>query len=225
MFPGSRDQQLANMNNYKYGKNEYCKDEDKGVWFSHAPINVTDLRSGQNVGNNQNHAVNLVGTSGTTQSIQGGNQYIYFRIKDVHGTEEYYDDDNTDTSLSWVKSQYKYTADEAPGSTCMYLYPSLGDRYDLCLDTDIKGAYILLTPGDEIIVPIMVEYYVANGESINKTMAFDILPSLYQDPIPYTFTVVAKWEDDTLDKVTKSNKSYLRKLNNSKLIRYNTKIK
>jgi hypothetical protein len=196
-------------------------DNDKGVWFEH-PEAASNQCSGLNESGQTTHSFNPA--TDTIASIQGGNQYMYFRTRDVHDGTMYYGNDNSEDKLSWNGDQYKCDKNINLTENTMYLYPKLQDRYGLCLDTDIKGSYIVLAPGDEIIVPIMVEYYVASG-TISKTLSFDLLPSLYRDPVNYSFKVIANTTNSSLDKVIAAGKNKFNALRKSTPIRYQTKIK
>ena len=95
--------------------------------------------------------------------------------------------------------------------TFMYVYPKLTNRFGLCLDSNTIGSHLVIKPKEEIIIPIVVEYFInistdienesQRKDNIQKTLAFDILPSLYKDPISYQFTIIAKYENTPQDKV------------------------
>lgn len=192
MFPGNRDTQISEITNYKFDKQGYVGDpdptdgvfpSDKGVWFAHPTVN------------------------GKNRSIQGGNQFIYFRTRDINDGEEYYGpaDNNgfyDDKKLSW-DSKYISHPDSNTG-TGLYMYPSLSDRYSLCIDLNSVGSYLTLGPNEEILIPIIVEYQL--NKDLTKTMSFEIFPSLYKDPIAYTFNVTAKLDYTNQDKVISANK-------------------
>lgn len=230
MFPGSRDKQLYDLVNFKHEKSDYCGANEngemigyKGIWFEH-PKAPSSQCSGSNESGHTSHSFEPADTN-TIASIQGGNQYMYFRTRDVHDGTMYYKDENSEDQLSWNKGKYKYNDDGAQlEENTMYLYPKLQDRYGLCLDTDIKGSYIVLAPGDEIIVPIVVEYYVGSG-TVSKTLSFDLLPSLYRDPVNYSFKVIANTINSSLDKVIAAGKNKFNTLRKNIPIRYQTKIK
>lgn len=231
MFPGNSMMKLGFINNYKYNKNEYCKiikDENDellrtyyGVWFKH-PEHTDD-------------------TDGTLNnkkiySQQGGNQFLYFRINSVDGSESFYGEVNSDISktLSWDDKYINFDRSLGLGNlkdnSSLYLYPSLSHRYNLTADSENGGSYITLYPGDEILIPIIAEYRLEeNGSrhasSTYRTMSFDLLPSLYKDPITYTFRVHAKYNDTVQDKLTNSNKANFRKWWDGSQVKYNSKIK
>jgi hypothetical protein len=101
------------------------------------------------------------------------------------------------------------------------MYPKLSDRYSMSLDSNTVGDHLVIGPHEEIIIPIVFEYYIKDDSGdavINKTMSFEIWPSLYKDPISYTFKVTAKYSASSQDKVIASNKkkfsSWITKNNN-----------
>jgi hypothetical protein len=189
-------------NSRKFEKLEYCVNEvsdetqDKqGVYFEH---------------------------SGDEAATQGGNQYIYFRVKNVHTLDEMYVKGQQaffDNVLSCDKDYMKFvnnnsyenglnTSLNITTPTFMYVYPKLTNRFGLCLDSNTIGSHLVIKPKEEIIIPIVVEYFINNSEfatekkdNIQKTLAFDLLPSLYKDPISYQFTIIAKYENTAQDKV------------------------
>jgi hypothetical protein len=78
----------------------------------------------------------------------------------------------------------------------------------LCIDSDDARSYLIINPGEEIIVPLYCEYKVSKPNSlINKTISFDLRTSLYNDPVNYTFTLTAKNTTTVSDKLTLLNKN------------------
>lgn len=202
MFPGGRDVQISELKNYKYDKLSYTKGKNNGVWFMH-PTFVCPYCDHLDNGDNKEI---------TTKSIQGGNQFIYFRINDINNGAQYYGegDKQGDNILSTNKDFIcldDYKESELSKTKYAFLYPKLSDRYGLCINSDSVGSHIVLAPHEEIIIPIVFEYYLTDGQEISKTMSFEILPSLYKDPIAYTFKVTAKYQDTIQDKIIKSNKT------------------
>ena len=91
----------------------------------------------------------------------------------------------------------------------MFVYPKLNQKNSLQIQ---DSNHLILNPNDEILIPIVVEYNVngagsngGNGISktlkIQKSISFDILTSLYQDPTNYKVTFVAKYEHTDQDKI------------------------
>lgn len=180
MFPGSRDNQLYVITNHKFTKGDYCSAQNKGVWFEHPAANTNEMK------------------------IQGGNQFLYFRIKDAYTGESFYDTGDQKTSnniLSLEKDHTKYGGTSAPTATLMYVYPKVSNQYGLCLDSNQISGYLTIKPKEEILIPLVVEYYVEEDGSIYKTLSFDILPSLYKDPINYKLTINAKYQNTIQDEI------------------------
>lgn len=206
LFPGNRDNDIYNLINYKFKKEDYIGDgTEKGVWLE------------------------FPGDKETSNILQGGNQYLYFRVRDVNTGTPYYGDDNVDDGenklLSWKKDGYKYENGNNKSATLMYMYPKLNNKYNLCIESDSIGSYITLAPNSEIIIPIIVQYKVAENSETYKTMSFDILPSLYKDPITYTFKVNAKYNDTIQDRIISSIKKRYKDTINSDIVKYNTSFK
>ena len=49
---------------------------------------------------------------------------------------------------------------------------------------------------------------VDKATQVSKTISFDLLPSLYQDPINYEFTVTCKFELTPQDRALMNNRKY-----------------
>lgn len=196
LFPGNRDEQIANLLSKKYDKSSYCKTNgdvavlDNGIWMEYP------------------------GDSELESTIQGGNQFVYFRINDVNTGSNFYQESQL------TKDGFKTLVN---GSTA---YPKLSDKYSLCLDASTPGTYLTLGPNEEILIPI-VFIYKLNGEneSTYQTISFEILPSLYKDPIPYTFRINAKYSATSQDKVIMTNKKKFRSWWGGKDVNYKTTFK
>ena len=188
LFPGSRDHYINSLNNRKARVDDYYSGET-GVWID--------------------------GSEGL--KLQRGNQYLYFRIKDVNtGTALYFPGDQSvysdKLSLNPEYVKCPETSDKLnTNGNFMYLYPKLFREYDLCIDSNVAGAYHTIKSNETIIIPIVVEYFITGIESIEapksikKTMSFDILPSLYKDPISYQFTISAKSDLSIQDRLIINN--------------------
>lgn len=179
LFPGDRDTDIFTIGNKKGTASDYANSGEQGVWVDYG---------------------------GAEPRIQGGNQFMYFRIKGIYDNAPYYADDNQSGTLSWDKSKMSHPKDNQGG---LYMYPKLRDQYSLCIDAKSGGSYLTLGPGEEILIPIVVEYNIKDLTE-SRTISFDILPSLYKDPIAYTFTVVAKNSYTSQDKVLVANKKSFR---------------
>lgn len=215
MFPGGRDIDLYSLTHSKFTKDNYCKDKEKGVWIKH-PSHKPDC------GHKDEE---------TLKSLQSGNQFLTFRLNNPYTGEMYYTDEENFNAggdkLSMQGGQISFAGDDGNiaedenRKNGAYMYPKLSDRYSMSLDSNTVGDHLVIGPHEEIIIPIVFEYYIKDDSGdavINKTMSFEIWPSLYKDPISYTFKVTAKYSASSQDKVIASNKkkfsSWITKNNN-----------
>jgi hypothetical protein len=187
MFPGDRDIALYRNKSIKFNKVDYVgnsENQTHGVWMEYPD------------------------KDGLRNNIQGGNQFVYFRVNDINTGAGYYDVGDQsleDNKLSLQEEYIKYNNSKSLTGTSAWLYPKISNKYSLCLDDNSIGNNIILKPYEEIIIPVIFEYYVKDGETINKTMSFDIMPSLYKDPISYNFTITAKYSNTPQDKLVINN--------------------
>ena len=218
MFPGDRGASLDAVTNHKFHKEDYCDVYSLGTAPSGIPFEVYEMDEN--------------GKYGSRFYVQGGNQYLYFRKASLAMGTVYYEKGNELTSQTYNKLALGYPVTGAMNtnpevnaeyvkyglvpegasttltSPSMFMYPKLTNRYGLCLNTNTIGSNIILQPGDELIIPIVVEYYIDPtgpsaspntapgsdaGTGMCKTMSFDVLPSLYKDPINYEFIVNANY--------------------------------
>lgn len=214
MFPGGRDVNINDLINYKFAKEQYQEPYNitepkniQGVWFEHPKYKEQCSHT----------------TEETTYSIQGGNQFIYFRLTDPNTGEEYYKigDQSSKEFLSMDKDYIKAPQQEI-SNTCAYLYPRLTHRFNLTIESNVIGSYLILSPQQEIIIPLVFEYFVEENKSISKTISFEIFPSLYKDPIPYICRVNAKYQNSLLDDMIMTNQQHINNVWNENPIKYNT---
>jgi hypothetical protein len=166
-------------------------------------------------------------------ALQGQNQFLTFRTNDAWTGTLYYavgDNLNTDNIQSCTKIETIEPTTSAPIiiKPVMVLYPFVTDDYGLCINSDLEKSYMLLNPGDELIIPMYCEYRIispgAAYSNIKKTISFDLRTSLYSDPTNYSFTVIGKNNASITEKVQIANrKKLLQRLLNP--IRYNTTVK
>jgi hypothetical protein len=164
--------------------------------------------------------------------LQCGNHFLYFRINDINTGEPFYTsgnphDGNNDKNKNKLSSSEQYAKCEEldDSKTQAYMYPKLSHRFGLSLETNSVGSYFILGPKEEIIIPIVFEYYVKEDTQISKTMSFDILPSLYKDPISYSFRVTAKYQNSAQDKITATNQQQYKNWWGDSGVKYNTTFK
>jgi hypothetical protein len=104
------------------------------------------------------------------------------------------------------------TADDLYG---MCVYPRMYKTNGLLMSYKEAYSYMLLNPGDQIVIPVMVEYRLNNESTgqygqndpinnITKTIAFDIRTSLYKDPMHYEVEITAKYNNTPQDKLVGS---------------------
>lgn len=185
LFPGNRENKINNTLSSLFEKDDYCSKATEGVYFDYV--------------NNEE-----------ASRLQGQNQFITFRIKDVWDGEYYYSQ-NSDATIDDKQdiSNLPTINDTDRG---MVLYPYLLTKYGLCIDSDNIRSYTVINPGEEIIVPLLCKYKLdtnVSSDSIKKTLSFDLRTSLYRDPINYTLTVVAKNQNSINDDLTTKNKRRL----------------
>ena len=194
IFPGSKDASINSLpnENTKYMKSDYCTGTERGVW-------IVDV-------DKQNTAENLF--------LQTANQFVTFRIKNIIDQDLY--TEITESSkfkenlLAYNKSGVTApNINEPNNNNGMWVYPIVKDHNDLIIDNINNSLGRSIDPGEQVIIPIMVQYNLdgmSNLDLIKKTLSFDLRTSLYTDPINYSFTVVAKKVDTIQDKVLSNNK-------------------
>lgn len=206
LFPGRRDVLLNDLVNARYKLEHYCVDPKYGV----PNASLDEDKRGV--------WINYPGNNEDVLTLQGANQFIYFRLDDINDGEKYYaqGDQSEYARLSdsavFVKPSKTSDGKLMPWNekkTQAYLYPSVREKYALCIESDTNNAYITLAPGEELIVPMVFTYAVKSGESISKTISFDIRTSLYQDPSNYVFQVTAKNTASVQDKLITTNRKNL----------------
>jgi hypothetical protein len=231
-FPGKRKNPLNKAFSSKFDLNDYCKSYNYdnnygvyygGVWFecpgfskNNMPIETELIPS--------NWPVVAIDTDVRLSdiSLQTNNQFLYFRIKDLYGSQDYYNWGGTDMNNllslgtqtinpTLAESGIKYLSDpsQSPSQrTAMYMYPKLTKPYGLCVDSDDITGYMTVHPNEELIIPIIVEYSVGNDgkPEIEKTMSFDLWTSLYKEPVNYVFQASAKKEKTSSEQILDTQK-------------------
>ena len=208
MFPGARNNKINDIINskFKFNINEYCiPNKEQGVW-------IKTIYKEYDINKNPIFKEDF--------KLQTCNQFLTFRINDCFTAKQYYSDPKNNDTLSLLKPEKIKN-----GVSDMVLYPMLRDEYGLCLDSDNIKSYITIAPKSEIVVPIIVEYNLRDSSipQITKTMSFDIRTSLYNDPINYTFSITAKNNTTTQDKLLYTNRrSYgIKDIKNGGWVKYN----
>ena len=199
MFMGSSDTAIGeDLKNYKFDKDDF--------YSSYAGEGSGPFKNGSAVWINQiDSNKDRVFTEQTT------NQIITFRTRSPWDGEYYYAADTgsgpyTAISAYLPSQKNKYTAGLA-NDEGMLAYPYLIKENGLKLTYKETAKYMLLNKGDDIVIPVYVEYKLSNYNSVKKTMSFDIRTSLYEDPLTYTFTIEApkttKIENKLVSSLTK----------------------
>lgn len=148
---------------------------------------------------NDNEATNLC--------LQHLNQYVYFRMIDLYDGRKYYTYQGQniygiDNELSYDNRYVRKPAnDESIGASLLPIIPSLSS---ICIS---NGNRYILKPGESVDIGLEFKYLLANtssnsNPSIEKTMCVDIRPSLFADPLSYTFKVKAYYYDALLPRAT-----------------------
>lgn len=171
LFPGSRDVILNDSKSTFVNLKDYCggRDSNTGVWIAY-----------------DNTIAQVMNTKLQTQ-----NQFITFRINDAWNGTEYYSADAAVTTDN-VQSSTGLGRVLKEDENALVIYPYLTNTQSLCLNNDNVKSYIIIRPGEEIVVPMYCEYVVSKSlQHIKKTISFDLRTSLYTEPINYSFTVNA----------------------------------
>lgn len=196
LFPGNRDVTINRTASSVVNKNNYCNDINEGVWYKYQPNGM---------------------------ALQTQNQFITFRINDPWTGQPYYKAAvNTRSPYNESRLIDKVVVGDKLG---MVVYPFVSTKYGLCIDSDDVRSYIVINPGEEIVVPLYCEFVATEpNTSIEKTIAFDIRTSLYSDPTNYTLKIIGKNTTSIQDQLTIGNKRNIwnRLKNNSK---YNITVK
>lgn len=233
MFPGNRDLVLGGLKNSKFDKDDFSEGVDKGVWIR-SQFSKVNTNSGSNAGDWGSSSSNDIGNWDSSESssnignwdgdklkLQTCNQYITFRTKDINTGQVYYEEgENWETDMLSLDEDYIILSEQSNiPNVAATIYPFIKEVKSLCLDSDSINSYILLTPDQEIVIPMVFEYKVNDANKyISKTISFDLRPSLYTDPINYTFKITAKNGQSIADKLLNTN----RKQFNSK--KYTTNV-
>jgi hypothetical protein len=182
LFPGNRNVKLNNTTAKCFKKSDYCNNTNEGIWFKYQ--NGSDVNK-----------------------LQTQNQFITFRMNDPWTGKEFYKS-NADAYSDNIQDSTKIDNVNSDQEIAMVVYPYVSTKHGLCIDSDDARSYLIINPGEEIIVPLYCEYKVSKPNSlINKTISFDLRTSLYNDPVNYTFTLTAKNTTTVSDKLTLLNKN------------------
>lgn len=185
LFPGNRNTILNNSNLKVVKLSNYCGglNTKEGIWFKFAS-NDTDVKK-----------------------LQTQNQFITFRMNDAYTEEEYYVPNMSVYTVNNLQSSSNIDKLSSADKRGMVIYPSISSEFGLCIDSDAKHAYTTIAPGEQIIIPLACEFVVSNnGDEIQKTISFDLRVSLYNDPVNYSFTAIARNNVNPFVVVSNQNK-------------------
>lgn len=139
--------------------------------------------------------------SNNDSGLQTQNQFITFRMNDAWTGEAYYGGGKncqSATGIENITSAQKLN---------MVIYPYVTTKYGLCIDSDDVRSYVVINPGEEIIVPMYCAFVASEPSSqVERTISFDLRTSLYNDPVNYSFKVVGKNTASIQDQLLNINK-------------------
>lgn len=221
LFPGSKDDTLQNLQKHKYDINEYIitdSDTDPDVVYKYQPY--LTYRDGATI----------------KLKEQSPNQFLTFRAKDVWNGEVMYGSiieeiEGQDPTLNFTKEimpgfgittkengdvdngQYEgwptfFTGTETkPTPYGSVLYPYIQNKESLVIPSSGANNYRVLSPNETISIPLMFEYKLEkDGKETSKTISFDLRTSLYNDPISYNITAIAKFKNTAQDRLLLASK-------------------
>lgn len=234
MFPGSRETTINNLKYTRFDKTQYSGGETKksqGVYIKYNTVHGNHFGSLENRWGDKTYSVG-------ESTLQRGNQIITFRINNPYDNQEYYaEGDQSKSELLSLDKSYisvddwfyensglknvssgsvdgliKEGLEKLHTQNRMWVYPLIKNEYDLSLPSNLVNEHIVIKPGEEIIIPVVCEYYMKNdvqnkGGKMNKTISFDLRTSLYNDPINYTIKLSANYWGDIFNTTTKFNSS------------------
>lgn len=204
MFPGAMSSNLTSIVKSRFETKDYCVDSPtmntngetiiqnlRGVWME--CFSKNNLSSTHDFIAPSQPAINLCN--------QHLNQFLYFRINDPNDGTEYYKSGaqwginnvlSLDKPSSDINNLIKKNSDIGAS-----LLPMLNDIKDITIPTGTNKK--VLKPGESVSIALDFRYLLSSTDekntTIEKTMSFDIRPSLYADPINYTFKVCANFYD------------------------------
>ena len=205
MFPGSSDTRLGSGMTGKFSASDYCFPENSaGVWMKN------------------------LGARSDQFMLQTRNQFITFRVYDLYSGGSLYSDAKPNKFIenrafsSNLLSRYKECSCLSNIKDNTQMKDIYGSTLLPCIQTvnslnanksNAFISYYEIGPHQEVVIPLLFEYKLNNTTNYTKkTMSFDLRTSLYQDPVNYKFSVVARYEDIELDNIrhTKTSRSNLK---------------
>lgn len=210
MFPGNATVKLASGLKGKFNNFDYCFPETSaGVWMKN------------------------LGSKSDQFKLQTCNQFISFRVYDIHSGGQLYSDAKAKQFIEKnsfsgnLLSRYKECCSLSLIKESEQINNIFGSTLLPCIKTSGSLnanksnsfiSYFEIGPGQDVVIPLLFEYKLnASTNYTKKTMSFDLRTSLYQDPMNYTFSVFARYEDIEIDNIRHAKI-------NSNALKYNSTI-
>jgi hypothetical protein len=197
MFPGNSNTKLASGLKGKFNILDYCFPEiSAGVWMKN------------------------LGAKSDQFTLQSCNQFITFRVYDMHSGGPLYSDAQVKQFIKnnafkdSLLSRYKDCCSMSLIKDSEQIKTIFGSTLLPCIKTSNSLnanksnsfiSYYEIGPGQDVVIPVLFEYKLnASNNYTKKTMSFDLRTSLYQDPVNYTFAVMARYEDIEMDNLRRA---------------------
>lgn len=229
MFPGSRDTTINNLVYTKFDKNQYSNAKNQGVYIKYNMVHdnyygsledrwgsisynsseSTLQRGNQFITfrlNNPYDGQGYYGAGDQSTIVEGEPSLLsldkkYMSVDDWFLSHSLF---NTASGgdITVIKNEI---SQDLQSKNRMWVYPQIKEEYDLSLPSNLVNEHFIIKPGQEILVPIVCEYYIKENESINKTISFDLRTSLYNDPINYMVKIMANYYGNIFNQLTQNN--------------------
>lgn len=143
------------------------------------------------------------GDNETRLNPQRQNQFIMFRSRDPYAFGELGDPAQKDgdvIGVPTIKEQTAKVSNNVTDEEFVFVTPSAANQEDLCIQSDAIQSRMEIGPGSVQTVPIFVNYFIQEGGTESSyTIGFDIRNSLYNDPLYYQVTFVARYNQTFSD--------------------------
>lgn len=225
MFPGEMSSDLTSLVKSRFDTSDYVKDTQetstddggtsntiknlRGVWMECVSSDNLDKKF-DFIASRQVYSSTATSFTPMNFANQHLNQFIYFRLNNPNDGTEYYSsgkqwgvnnilslDNPKNTNNNILKTNNEFGAS---------LVPMLNNIGQITIPTGTNR--LVLDPGQSISIPLDFRYLVTSNTdtntSIEKTMSFDIRPSLYADPMNFTFKVCATFYDVLIPATTRT---------------------
>ena len=202
MFPGTDDVELSTLHTWAFHPSHYSGI----VYYDYEKYDV-------------DHPTNA-------WKLQTTNQIITYRNDDPYDNTQYYsesvtpkiDENNqlckctitTSGADNVITPEWYCIGSSTLGNINkgMFVYPASYRGQGLKMTNKEAYKYMIINPGQELVFPVVVEYFINNvnneNSQIEKTIAFDIRTSLYNDPLHYAVKIGAAYTSTPQDKIVNS---------------------